>query len=218
MAFINYTSNIVMVKIVYYGPGLSGKTTNLRYIYEKIDSSSRGEFICMEGETGRTYFFDLLPIRAGFIREFRVNFQLMTVPGQVRYEASRRNVLMGTDGIVFVADSQEPLLASNVASLESLYRNCRLLKIDLDSLPLIFQFNKRDLEDMVTVDILNASLNPRGLPWIEAEATGGRGVFETLREIAKLTIPKVREKILGSADTSFPISYDAEKKVIPDLI
>lgn len=218
MAFINYTSNIIMVKIVYYGPGLSGKTTNLRHIYEKIDPSSHGDFICMEGESGRTYFFDLLPIRAGFIREFKVNFQLMTVPGQVPYEASRRNVLMGTDGIVFVADSQEPLLTANVASLESLYKNCRLLKIDLDNLPLIFQFNKRDLDDVVAVDILNASLNPRGLPYIEAEATGGRGVFETLREIAKLTIPKVREKIIGFGDTSFPISYDADKKVVPDLI
>jgi mutual gliding-motility protein MglA len=218
MAFINYTSNIIMVKIVYYGPGLSGKTTNLRHIFEKIDPSSRGDFICMEGESGRTYFFDLLPIRAGFIREFKVNFQLMTVPGQVPYEASRRNVLLGTDGIVFVADSQEPLLTANVASLESLYKNCRLLKIDLDNLPLLFQFNKRDLDDVVAVDILNASLNPRGLPYIEAEATGGRGVFETLREIAKLTIPKVREKIIGFGDASFPISYDADKKVIPDLI
>ena len=200
MAFINYTSNILMIKIVYYGPGLSGKTTNLRYIYDKVDPSSRGELICLETESERTYFFDLLPIKAGYIGYFKVNFQLMTVPGQVYYEASRKNVLVGTDGVVFVADSQVPLLDANLESLESLRRNFQELKLDLESVPLVFQYNKRDLDNLIPVETLNNLLNPRRLPFIEASAISGQGVFETLKEIARLTIPRVREKIFRDQD------------------
>jgi signal recognition particle receptor subunit beta len=200
MAFINYTTNNLTVKIVYYGPGLSGKTTNLRYIQEKIDPASRGELICLETETERTYFFDLLPIRAGYIGYFKVNFQLMTVPGQVYYEASRKNVLVGTDGLVFVADSQIPLLDANLESLESLRRNFQEQKIDLGLMPLVFQYNKRDLGNLIPVETLNNLLNPYGNPFLEAAAIDGLGVFETLKEIARLTVPRVREKVLGLSE------------------
>jgi hypothetical protein len=200
MAFINYTTNNLLIKIVYYGPGLSGKTTNLRYIYYKIDPASRGAIISLETEAERTYFFDLLPIKAGYIGYFKVNFQLMTVPGQVYYEASRKNVLLGTDGIVFVADSQIPLLDANLESFEGLRRNFQDQKLDLNLVPLVFQYNKRDLDNLIPVETLNNLLNPQRLPYIEASAISGHGVFETLKEIARLTIPRVREKIFGEKD------------------
>jgi signal recognition particle receptor subunit beta len=215
MAFINYTTNNLTVKIVYYGPGLSGKTTNLRYIQEKIDPASRGELICLETETERTYFFDLLPIRAGYIGYFKVNFQLMTVPGQVYYEASRKNVLVGTDGLVFVADSQIPLLDANLESLESLRRNFQEQKIDLGLMPLVFQYNKRDLGNLIPVETLNNLLNPYGNPFLEAAAIDGLGVFETLKEIARLTVPRVREKVLGLSDEE---AHRAAKKEDNELI
>jgi signal recognition particle receptor subunit beta len=198
MAFINYTTNTLTVKIVYYGPGLSGKTTNLRHIHHKIDPSARGELISLDNEQERTYFFDLLPIKAGYIGFFKVVFQLMTVPGQVYYEASRKNVLIGTDGIVFVADSQVPLLDANLECFEGLRRNFQDQKVDLVQVPLVFQYNKRDLSTLIPVETLNDLLNPRGLPFLEAAAVSGRGVFETLKEIARITVPRVREKVLGS--------------------
>ena len=198
MAFINYTTNTLTVKIVYYGPGLSGKTTNLRYIHQKIDPSARGELISLDNEQERTYFFDLLPIKAGYIGFFKVIFQLMTVPGQVYYEASRKNVLIGTDGIVFVADSQVPLLDANLECFEGLRRNFQDQKVDLVQVPLVFQYNKRDLANLIPVETLNNLLNPRRMPFLEASAVSGKGVFETLKEIARITVPRVREKVLGN--------------------
>ncbi|MHB8095446.1 MAG: GTP-binding protein [Candidatus Aminicenantales bacterium] len=197
MAFINYSTKNVAIKIVYYGPGLSGKTTNLRYIYFKLDSAYRGDFICLETETERTFFFDLLPIKAGLIGDFKVHFQLMTVPGQAFYEASRKSVLKGADGLIFVADSQIPLLDANLENFDGLRRNCLDHSIDLNQIPLVFQYNKRDLNHLIPVETFNNLLNPRRLPFVEAAAINGVGVFETLREIAKLTVPAVREKILG---------------------
>jgi len=197
MAFINYTTNQLTIKIVYYGTGLSGKTTNLRYIQANIDRYSRSELICLETETERTFFFDLLPVRAGYIGNFKATFQLMTVPGQVYYEASRKNVLVGTDGLVFVADSQIPLLDANMESLESLRRNFKEQHTELAAFPLVFQYNKRDLSDLIPVETLNNLLNPKGAPFIEAAAITGLGVFETLKEIARMTVPRVREKIFG---------------------
>jgi signal recognition particle receptor subunit beta len=197
MAFVNYISKNLAVKIVYYGPGLSGKTTNLRYIYFKLDPSSRGELICLETDTERTYFFDLLPVKAGLIDEFRVHFQLMTVPGQIFYEASRKTVLRGADGIVFVADSQIPLLDANLESFDNLRRNMQALDVDFNALPLVFQYNKRDLDELIPVETFNTLLNPQSLPFVEASAINGVGVFETLKEIAKLTVPAVKEKVLG---------------------
>jgi len=212
MAFINYTTNTITIKIVYYGPGLSGKTTNLRFIHHKLNSSSRGELIILETESERTFYFDLLPIKAGYIGFFKVNFQLMTVPGQVYYEASRKNVLIGSDGIVFVADSQVPLLDANLESFEGLRRNCLELKLDLNTMPLIFQYNKRDLDNLIPVETLNNLLNPRRFPFIEASAINGRGVFETLKTIAKLAIPRVREKIFGEKEKEPEAKVIEEKK------
>ncbi len=197
MAFINYATKTIAIKIVYYGPGLSGKTTNLRYIFYKLDSAYRGDLICLETETARTYFFDLLPIRAGMIGDFKVHFQLMTVPGQVFYEASRKSVLRGADGIIFVADSQIPLLDANLECFDGLRRNCLQHDIDLMKIPLVFQYNKRDLNYLIPVETFNNLLNPRRCPWVEAVAVNGVGVFESLREISKLTVPIVREKLFG---------------------
>ena len=198
MPFINYATKAIAIKVVYYGPGLSGKTTNLRYIYYKLDSASRGELVCLETETDRTYFFDLLPIRAGTIGDFKVHFQLMSAPGQVFYEASRKSILRGADGIVFVTDSQIPLLDANLESFDGLRRNCLQNDIDLLKIPLVFQYNKRDLNYLIPVETFNNLLNPRHMPWIEAVAVKGVGVFETLREISKLTVPVVRDRLFGA--------------------
>jgi len=211
MAFINYTSNSLTIKIVYYGPGLSGKTSNLRYIHENIDPTARGQFICLETGVERTCFFDLLPIKAGYIGCFRVSFQLMSAPGQVYYEASRKSVLVGTDGLIFVADSQTPLLDADIQSLDGLRHNFQELRIDLAKIPLVFQYNKRDLDNLVPVETLNAVLNPGKAPFIEAAAASGRGVFETLREIARLTLPLVRDKMFGLRSRQSAPPPDSEK-------
>lgn len=195
MAFINYTTRNLAIKIVYYGPGLSGKTTNLRYIYKKLDSRSRGDLICLETDTERTYFFDLLPLTAGKIGDFKIHFQLMTVPGQVFYEVSRKSVLKGVDGIVFVADSQVPLLDANLENFDGLRKNLLEINIDLNTVPLVFQYNKRDLDNLIPVETFNNLLNPHKLPYVESSAVNGVGVIEALKEISKLTIPVVEEKV-----------------------
>ena len=197
MAFVNHVTRSLAVKIVYYGAGLSGKTTNLRYIFGKLDPNSRGELVCLETETERTYFFDLLPVKAGLIRDYLVHFQLMTVPGQIFYEASRKNVLRGADGVIFVADSQIPLLDANLESFDNLRRNLLVLDLDINEIPLVFQYNKRDLDNLIPVETFNRLLNPGNRPYVEASAIKGTGVFETLKEIAKLTVPVVREKVFG---------------------
>jgi signal recognition particle receptor subunit beta len=197
MAFVNYTTKNIAIKVVYYGPGLSGKTTNLRFIYSKMDPDSRGDLLCLETPLERTIFFDLLPIKAGLIHDFRVHFQLMTVPGQVFYEASRKSVLKSADGIVFVADSQIPLLDANLENFDGLRKNLVDFNVDLNFMPLVFQYNKRDLDNLIPVETFNSLMNPLSLPYIESSAVNGNGVFETLQQIAKLTVPVVRAKIFG---------------------
>ena len=197
MAFVNHVAKSLAIKIVYYGAGLSGKTTNLRYIYGKLDRNARGDLVCLETETERTYFFDLLPVKAGLIKDYLVHFQLMTVPGQIFYEASRKNVLRGSDGVVFVADSQIPLLDANLESFDNLRRNLLALEMDINEIPVVFQYNKRDLDNLIPVETFNRLFNPGNRPYIEASALKGTGVFETLKEIAKLTVPIVREKVFG---------------------
>lgn len=197
MAFIDYTTKNLALKIVYYGPGLSGKTTNIRYIYRRLDSSSRGDLICLETDTERTIFFDLLPIKAGQIGDFKVHFQLLTVPGQVFYEASRKSVLKGVDGIVFVADSQVPLLDANLENFDGLRKNLLQQNMDFNSIPLVFQYNKRDLDNLIPVETFNNLLNPRKLPFVESSAINGVGVIETLKETSKLMVPGIKEKIFG---------------------
>jgi mutual gliding-motility protein MglA len=220
MAFFNYLTNNVAIKVVYYGPGLSGKTTNLRYIYMKLDPSSRGDLLCLESDTDRTFFFDLLPISAGLIDGFKIHFQLMTVPGQVYYDASRKSVLKNADGIVFVTDSQMTLLDANLECFDGLRRNLQELQIDMNTFPMVFQYNKRDLDDLIPVETFNSLLNPKKLPYFEASAISGRGVFETLRAMAELTIPRIRDRIQAekkaaaealSLDAQEALSLEAQK-------
>ncbi len=197
MAFINYATKNLAVKIVYYGPGLSGKTTNIRYIYSKMEPASRGDLICLETPIERTLFFDLLPIKAGMVNEFKTHFQLMTVPGQVFYEASRKSVIKGVDGIVFVADSQIPLIDANLENFDNLRKHLQEYDVDLNLIPLVLQYNKRDLDNLVPVETFNSLLNPMKRPSVEASAINGDGVLETLKEIAKITVPWVRERVFG---------------------
>ncbi len=211
MAFVNHVTKSLAIKIVYYGAGLSGKTTNLRYIYNKLDPNARGDLICLETDTERTFFFDLLPVRAGLIKDYMVHFQLMTVPGQIFYEASRKNVLRGSDGVIFVCDSQIPLLDANLESFDNLRRNLLALEMDINEIPLVFQYNKRDLDNLIPVETFNRLLNPGNRPYVEAAAIKGTGVFESLKEIAKLTVPVVREKILGPRPKTEEMLADAKK-------
>ncbi len=213
MAFINYATKTIAIKVVYYGPGLSGKTTNLRYVYYKLDPVSRGEFICLETPMERTFFFDLLPVKAGRIGQFKIHFQLITVPGQVFYEASRKSVLKGVDGLVFVADSQIPLLDANLESFDGMRNNLLEYDIDLNIIPLVLQYNKRDLERIIPVETFNNLLNPKKAPHIESSALYGIGVIETLKEISKITVPVIRKKLFEKKDEKEKKKRDDEKSV-----
>jgi len=196
MVFFNWATMQMAAKIVYYGPGLCGKTTNLSFIYAKTAPGSRGEMVSLETETDRTLFFDLLPIEVGNVGGFRTRLQLYTVPGQVFYNATRKLVLKGVDGIVFVADSQRPMADANLESFANLVENLKELGIELASVPLVLQFNKRDLKNIVPVRDLEKALNP-GKRWdtFEAVAVKGVGVFETLKAITKMTIRAVRKRM-----------------------
>jgi mutual gliding-motility protein MglA len=188
MSFINYASREINCKIVYYGPGLCGKTTNLQFVYQKTAPEAKGKMISLATETERTLFFDFLPLALGEIRGFKTRFHLYTVPGQVFYDASRKLILKGVDGVVFVADSQEERMDANIESLENLRFNLEEQGYDLDKLPFVVQYNKRDLPNIVTLDELRAELNPTGVHEFEACATSGEGVFETLKAVAKLIL------------------------------
>jgi len=195
MVFLNYTAMQMTAKIVYYGPGLCGKTTNLQWIHGKTAPRSRGEMVSLETEADRTLFFDLLPLDVGVIGGMRVRLQLYTVPGQVFYNATRRLVLKGVDGVVFVADSQVPAAEPNEESLANLRQNLEELGLEAKSVPLVFQYNKRDLRNILPVDRLQQSLNAGGAPAFEAAAVHGVGVFETLKEISRLSLDVIRQKI-----------------------
>jgi len=188
MSFINYSAREIHCKIVYYGPGLCGKTTNLQYIYRRMNPESRGKMISLATETERTLFFDFLPLSMGEIRGFKTRFHLYTVPGQVFYDASRRLILRGVDGVVFCADSQLTRMDANVESLENLKINLREQGYDPDRIPLVLQYNKRDINSVSSVAELHALLNYRNVPEFEAIATTGVGVFETLKAIIKLVL------------------------------
>jgi signal recognition particle receptor subunit beta len=197
LVFFNYTTMQASAKIVYYGPGLCGKTTNLQSIHAKTDPNSRGEMVSLETEADRTLFFDLLPLEVGTIGGMRVRLQLYTVPGQVFYNTTRKLVLKGVDGIVFVADSQVPALDANLESFENLQRNLQELNQPFDKIPFVFQYNKRDLRNIQTVESLNQQLNPNGFETYEAAALHGLGVFETLKAISKKTLAAVHRRISG---------------------
>jgi signal recognition particle receptor subunit beta len=195
MVFLNYTTMQMTAKIVYYGPGLCGKTTNLHWIHGKTAPSSRGEMVSLETEADRTLFFDLLPLDVGMIGGMKVRLQLYTVPGQVFYNATRRLVLKGVDGVVFVADSQLPALEPNEESLANLRQNLEELGIDPREVPVVFQYNKRDLRNILPVEKLQAALNPAGAPAFEAAAIHGVGVFETLKEVSRRALDTVRTRL-----------------------
>jgi len=195
MVFVNYTAMQMTAKIVYYGPGLCGKTTNLQCIHNKTAPRSRGEMVSLETEADRTLFFDLLPLDVGVIGGMKVRLQLYTVPGQVFYNATRRLVLKGVDGVVFVADSQVPAAEPNEESLSNLRQNLEELGVDPKTVPVVFQYNKRDLRNILPVDKLQQSLNPGGAPAFEAAAIHGVGVFETLKEISRLSLDTIRTRI-----------------------
>jgi signal recognition particle receptor subunit beta len=199
MVFFNYSTMQMAAKVVYYGPGLCGKTTNLHYIYSHTSSESRGEMVSLETETDRTLFFDLLPIDVGSIAGFKTRIQLYTVPGQVFYNTTRKLVLKGVDGVVFVADSQRPMLQANVDSFRNLRDNLAEMGLALDAVPLVLQFNKRDLADVCSVDELNGALNRGSWPSFEASAIHGQGVFETLKGISKLTLLSLKRRLAKGA-------------------
>jgi mutual gliding-motility protein MglA len=194
MTFINYAVREINCKIVYYGPGLGGKTTNLQYIYDRTNASSRGRLISLATETERTLFFDFLPLELGEIRGFKARFHLYTVPGQVFYDASRKLILRGVDGIIFVADSQESRMEANAESIRNLDKNLSEQGYDIATVPYVLQLNKRDLPTAVAVDEMYRRLNIKGEPTFEATATTGAGVFETLKAAARLVLADLKKK------------------------
>jgi len=192
MSFVNYHTKEINCKIVYYGPGLGGKTTNIQYIYQKTSSQNKGQMITLNTENERTLFFDFLPLDLGEIRGFKTRFHLYTVPGQVFYEASRKLILRGVDGLVFVADSQVERMDANRESLQGLERNLQDQGYDLNKVPLVMQWNKRDLPNIVPVEDLQMQLNLRKNPAFEAIASQGHGVFETLKMISKSVLLNIK--------------------------
>ena len=192
MSFINYSSREINCKIVYYGPGLCGKTTNLQYIYAKTNPDAKGKMISLATETERTLFFDFLPLSLGEIRGFKTRFHLYTVPGQVFYDASRKLILKGVDGVVFVADSQVERMEANIESLDNLRVNLQDQGYDLDKIPYVVQYNKRDLPNAAPLDELRKLLNPTNVPDYEAVGPTGVGVFDTLKSVAKLVLTELK--------------------------
>jgi signal recognition particle receptor subunit beta len=197
MVFFNHATRQMTAKIVYYGPGLCGKTTNLNTIYGKTSQKARGEMVSLNTETDRTLFFDLLPMDVGMVGGFKTKLQLYTVPGQVFYNSTRKLVLKGVDGIVFVVDSQTPMLDACKESYRNLEENLRELGLNLNDIPMVFQWNKRDLKNVVSVDELEAAFNPRAVPTFQCVASDGTGVFETLRGITKLALTHIKSHVLG---------------------
>jgi signal recognition particle receptor subunit beta len=193
MTFINYASREINCKIVYYGPGLCGKTTNLQHIFESTAPQARGKLISLATETDRTLFFDFMPLELGTVRGFKTRFHLYTVPGQVFYDASRKLILKGVDGVVFVADSQEERMDANVESLYNLEENLQSQGYDLMKLPYVLQLNKRDLPNIIPVEDLSAELRRKEEPIVEAVASTGAGVFDTLKAVAKQVLTELRK-------------------------
>ncbi len=228
MSTINYAQKEISCKIVYYGPGLCGKTTNLQFIHEMLPQRNRGELVSLATQQDRTLFFDFLPLDLGKVKGFDTKFHLYTVPGQVYYNATRKLVLRGVDGIVFVADSQQDRLSENLRSLENLRDNLLEYGYDLKSIPWVIQYNKRDLDNISTIEELQNTLNPEGIPSFEAVATTGGGVKETLKAISSLVLERIRQSTTetekraarsspGGITESKPQAAPPESAVVPDL-
>ncbi len=194
MASINYANREILIKIVYYGPGMSGKTTNLQVIHQNVPQQSKGNLISLATEADRTLFFDLLPLSLGEVKGFNTKFQLYTVPGQVYYNTTRRLVLKGVDGVVFVADSQQGKMDDNIESLNNLRENLNEYGLDASIFPIVLQYNKRDLPNLYSLEELNAALNPMNSPFFEAAAVKNQGVFETLKAISRETLNRINRQ------------------------
>ncbi|HUX07366.1 MAG TPA: ADP-ribosylation factor-like protein [Acidobacteriota bacterium] len=196
MTYVNYSAREINVKIVYYGPGLGGKTTNLQYIYNSSGAKQQGKLISLATETDRTLFFDFMPLDLGNIRGFRTRLHLYTVPGQVFYNASRKLILKGVDGIVQVADSQVERLDANIESINNLQDNLREHGYDLETIPYVLQLNKRDLKNVVSSEELAKTLHVKNEPVLEAVATEGKGVFQSLKAVSKLILIDLRQRLV----------------------
>jgi mutual gliding-motility protein MglA len=194
MSLVNYSTREITSKIVYYGPGRSGKTTNLQYIHAQVPEERRGRMVSLATETDRTLFFDFLPLDLGTISGFQTRFQLYTVPGQVYYDATRKLVLQGADGVVFVADSQRAQRDDNIESFRNLHVNLVEQGVDPRTIPVVLQYNKRDLPDVMTLDEMDDLLNYRDLPRYQAEALSGVGVFDTLRGISEAVLRRLAQR------------------------
>ena len=196
MALFNYTTKEITMKVVYYGPGLSGKTTNLQYLHHTINSGTKGKLVSLPTESDRTLFFDLLPINLGKIRDFSLRFQLYTVPGQVRYNATRKLLLKGADAVIFVADSQREMKEQNIESFKNMRENLIANNINPDEIPLILQYNKRDLPNILPIQELNKDLNEDSkYNYIEAIAIDGTGIEDTFQDITKMSVEEIKHKI-----------------------
>lgn len=217
MALVNHTTHEINAKIVYYGPGLCGKTTNIHLIYHRISPNQRGKLISLATETDRTLFFDFLPVELGTIKDYKVRFHLYTVPGQVFYNATRKLVLKGADGVIFVADSQRAMREANVESMSNLRENLAEQGINLDEFPMVIQYNKRDLPDIIPLEEMNALLNLRNAPSFEAVAKNGEGVLKTFTAISKQVLMDLqRFPERHNFSISDILTGKADKNVKPD--
>ncbi|MHB8080382.1 MAG: GTP-binding protein [Candidatus Krumholzibacteriia bacterium] len=205
MSLINYASREINCKLVYYGPGLGGKTTNIQYVYDKVAPETKGKLVTLATEMDRTLFFDFLPLELGTVKGFKTRFHLYTVPGQVYYNASRKLILRGVDGIVFVADSQETRFDANIEALYNLHENLTEHRLDLAKIPFVMQYNKRDLPDAVPVAELEEELNPERFPFYEAVAFQGTGVFDTLKAVAKQVLRNLQSSGAGAPTAGAPL-------------
>jgi mutual gliding-motility protein MglA len=196
LSFLNYSTREINFKVVFYGPGLSGKTTNIKYVYNKIKNENKGKLVSLATETERTLFFDFFPLELGTIHDYKVRFHLYTVPGQIYYSASRKLILKGVDGLVFVADSQRERFEANIESLNDMLENMQEYKISFDAIPYILQLNKRDLPNVMPIDEMIRELRKKGEPVLEAVALKGVGVVDTLKAISRLIMRDVKKKLM----------------------
>ena len=196
MSFLNYSTREINFKVVFYGPGLSGKTTNIKYIYNKVKNENKGKLVSLATETERTLFFDFFPLELGTIRDYKVRFHLYTVPGQIYYSASRKLILKGVDGLIFVADSQRERFEANIESINDMLENMQEYKISFDTIPYILQLNKRDLPNVMPTGDMIRELRKKGEPVLEAVALKGVGVVDTLKLISRLIMRDIKKKLM----------------------
>jgi len=196
LSFLNYSTREINFKVVFYGPGLSGKTTNIKYIYNKVKNENKGKLVSLATETERTLFFDFFPLELGTIRDYKVRFHLYTVPGQIYYSASRKLILKGVDGLVFVADSQRERFEANIESINDMLENMQEYKISFDTIPYILQLNKRDLPNVMPTGDMIRELRKKGEPVLEAVALKGVGVVDTLKMISRLIMRDIKKKLM----------------------